>query len=49
VFFFDNSVEGQNSLMFAHFKLAGGKKKWDKIQKGQVPAWFKKYYSRKIQ
>lgn len=43
VFFFDNSVEGQNSVMFAHFKVVSGKKKWDKIQKSQVPVWFKKY------
>jgi len=48
VFFFDNSVDGENSVMFAHFKLAGGKKKWDRIQKGQVPTWFKAYYSDKV-
>jgi predicted ABC-type ATPase len=48
VFFFDNSVDGENSVMFAHFKSAGGKKKWDRIQKGQVPEWFKKYYSDKV-
>lgn len=48
VFFFDNSVEGHNSVMFAHFKLQKGKKKWDKINKKQVPAWFRKYYSEKV-
>jgi predicted ABC-type ATPase len=48
VFFFDNSVEGQNSVMFAHFKLQKGKKKWDRINKKQVPAWFRKYYSEKV-
>lgn len=48
VFFFDNSFDGQNSVMFAHFKLARGKKKWDKIQNNQIPVWFKKYYSNKI-
>lgn len=47
-FFFDNSVEGENSIMFAHFKLQKGKKKWDRIQKKQVPTWFKKYYSDKV-
>ena len=48
VFFFDNSVEGGNSVMFAHFKLQKGRKKWDKIDKKQVPLWFRKYYSEKI-
>ena len=47
-FFFDNSVEGRNSVMFAHFKLQKGKKNWDKINKKQVPAWFRKYYSKKV-
>jgi predicted ABC-type ATPase len=48
VFFFDNSVEGQNSVMFAHFKIQKGKKKWDKINKKKVPVWFRKYYSKKV-
>ena len=48
VFFFDNSVEGKSSVMFAHFKLQRGKKKWDKINKKQVPLWFRKYYSEKV-
>jgi predicted ABC-type ATPase len=48
VFFFDNSVEGKSSVMFAHFKLQTGKKKWDKINKKQVPLWFRKYYSEKV-
>jgi len=48
VFFFDNSVEGQNSAMFAHFKLQKRKKKWDKINKKQVPVWFRRYYSEKV-
>ena len=48
VFFFDNSLEGRNSVMFAHFKLQKGKKKWDKINKKQVPSWFRKYYSDKV-
>jgi len=48
VFFFDNSVEGQNSVMFAHFELQKNRKKWDKINKKQVPVWFRKYYSEKV-
>ncbi len=48
VFFFDNSVEGRNSVLFAHFKLQKSKKKWDKINKKQVPTWFRRYYSEKI-
>ncbi len=47
-FFFDNSVEGGDSIMFAHFKLQKGKKKWDKIDKKQIPYWFRKYYSEKV-
>lgn len=45
-FFFDNS-KSQPSL-FAHFKLVGGKKKWDEINEADVPEWFRKYYSDKI-
>lgn len=48
VFFFDNSKEGKDSKMFAHFKVQKGKKRWDKIDKKQVPAWFRKYYSDKV-
>jgi predicted ABC-type ATPase len=48
VFFFDNSVEGENSVMFAHFKIQRGMKVWDKITKKQVPIWFRKYYSKKV-
>jgi len=47
VYFFDNSVEGIDSRMFAHFKKKGDKKVWDKINKKEIPNWFKKYYSRK--
>ncbi len=48
VYFFDNSIEGKESSMFAHFKEEKGKKLWDEIQVEYVPAWFKKYYSDKI-
>ena len=48
VFFFDNSLEGEESIMFAHFKMQRSKKKWDKINKKEVPGWFRKYYSEKI-
>jgi predicted ABC-type ATPase len=49
VFFFDNSVDDAGSIMFAHFKLQRKKKKWDSINKKKVPAWFRKYYSKKVQ
>lgn len=45
VYFFDNSIEGEDSDMFAHFKVEKGKKYWDEINVDRVPAWFKKYYS----
>jgi predicted ABC-type ATPase len=48
VYFFDNSIEGKESDMFAHFKVEKGKKHWDEINVEMVPAWFKKYYSDKI-
>ena len=47
-FFFDNSVDGCDSVMFAHFKIQKEKKKWDPVNKKLVPGWFKKYYSDKI-
>lgn len=31
-FFFDNSVDGADSKMFAHFKKVKGKKYWDKVK-----------------
>lgn len=48
VFFFDNSKEGEDSVMFAHFKVVRNKKKWDKINKKDVPEWFRKYYAAKV-
>jgi hypothetical protein len=48
VFFFDNSVEGEDFKLFAHFKKTGNKKKWDPIKKEDIPNWFRKYYSSKI-
>jgi predicted ABC-type ATPase len=47
VFFFDNSVDGAALKMFAHFKNMGDRKVWDKMNKKEIPRWFKKYYSRK--
>jgi predicted ABC-type ATPase len=47
-FFFDNSVEGVDSKMFAHFKKVKGKKHWDKINNDDVPNWFLQYYSEKV-
>lgn len=48
VFFFDNSVDGKDSVMFAHFKLIREKKKWDSMKKEALPNWFFKYYLEKI-
>lgn len=47
-YFFDNSQEGAKFKMFAHFKKRGNKKVWDKINKKEVPGWFKTYYSKKV-
>lgn len=46
-YFFDNS-EGKPRLI-AHFKLVEGKKEWDNIQPGNIPVWFRKYYSEKVE
>lgn len=47
-FFFDNSVDGRDSVMFAHFKIQNDKKKWDPIEEEKIPIWFRKYYSAKV-
>ncbi len=44
VFFFDNSVAGEESRLIAHFKKIGNKKQWDKMKKKNLPEWFKTYY-----
>ena len=44
-YFFDSSKGYLKS--FAHFKVEGNKKKWDKIKPSEVPFWFYKYYSLK--
>ncbi len=48
-YFFDNSGTGRDFKPFAHFKVVAGKKEWDAIIETEVPAWFVKYYSAKIQ
>ena len=51
VFFIDNSKElkdGEEANWFAHFKIVGEKKKWDKLKQTEVAEWFKKYYSSKV-
>ncbi|MCL6261638.1 hypothetical protein M3O96_21250, partial [Aquiflexum sp. TKW24L] len=49
-YFFDNSTEGKKQTLFAHFKLnAKGEKEWDNLDESNIPNWFKKYYSAKIQ
>jgi predicted ABC-type ATPase len=47
-FFFDNSVDGAEGRMFAHFKVVGGEKHWDSTDKKDIPNWFKKYYAAKV-
>ena len=46
-FFFDNSQEGEDSLMFAHFKLVRDEKQWDS-DPDKLPEWFVKYYVQKM-
>ncbi|WP_300687964.1 hypothetical protein [Chryseobacterium sp.] len=48
-YFFDNSKEGGDHTMFAHFKLSpDGEKMWDESDPKIFPDWFKIYYSGKI-
>jgi predicted ABC-type ATPase len=48
-FFFDNSDEGKDFKMVAHFKVKkNGGKEWDNIDSKEVPGWFIKYYSNKV-
>jgi predicted ABC-type ATPase len=48
VYFFDNSSDATDDVMFAHFKKnALGEKEWDPIDETIVPQWFYKYYSDK--
>jgi hypothetical protein len=48
-FFFDNSRDGEDaSIMFAHFKRLGEEKRWDPINRKDVPTWFINYYSARI-
>lgn len=47
-FFFDNSKDGENFKLFAHFKNIKGEKDWDPIDESSVPNWFIEYYSNKV-
>jgi predicted ABC-type ATPase len=47
-YFFDNSDEGGQFNLFAHFKLIGGKKAWDPINQEEIPEWFKIHYLDKV-
>lgn len=48
-YFFDNSADGNNHSMFAHFKLdLNGLKVWDELPNSEYPNWFLEYYSSKI-
>jgi predicted ABC-type ATPase len=46
-FYFDNSEDGKESTLFAHFKKTGKINHWDKMKKKDIPAWFIKYYFKK--
>ena len=46
-YYFDNSEEGKNFRMFAHFKRVNKKILWDKRNIKEDPVWFKKYYTDK--
>ncbi|MGQ2984821.1 hypothetical protein [Flavobacterium sp.] len=46
-YFIDNSRDGEDANIFAHFKVIGDKKEWDAIDMEKVPGWFIKYYSDK--
>jgi len=46
-YFFDNSKDGEDFRMFAHFKRSGSMVKWESRNKKNDPVWFKKYYAAK--
>lgn len=48
VYFFDNSKDGEEFELFAHFKKVSRVKKWSSIDPLKVPRWFRKYYSEKV-
>ncbi len=48
VFFFDNSEDGKDFRLFAHFRIVNGKKEWSITDEEHYPGWFKKYYLAKI-
>jgi len=47
-YYFDNSKDGEDFRMFAHFRKRKSKKKWDPLHKKEIPNWFKTYYLRKV-
>ena len=47
-YFFDNSEDGKNFKLIAHFKKNKDKKTWDSIDTKRLPEWFVKYYLNKI-
>lgn len=47
-YFFDNSKDGEDFKLFAHFKNSKGDKEWDPINENSVPDWFIDYYSKKV-
>jgi len=47
-YFFDNSRNGENFRLVAHFKMQKGEKIWDRINESDIPNWFFEYYSNKV-
>lgn len=47
-YFFDNSKDGEDFKLFAHFKNPKGEKIWDPIDEKTVPNWFIEHYSKKV-
>jgi predicted ABC-type ATPase len=44
-FFFDNSTNAEQSMMFARFRNVGGEKEWIIPDSSRIPSWFNTYYS----
>jgi predicted ABC-type ATPase len=47
-FFFDNSGENKEPVMFANFKVIKGQKYWGHINVEKLPQWFVENYAQKI-
>lgn len=47
-FFWDNSGEDKEPVLFNHFKIVEGKKQWKDPKAKDAPEWFIKYYVNKL-